>query len=462
MPSPFHGIETASRALRAFQRSLDVTGHNIANVNTKGFSRQSADLSPTDASFYLNGRLLALGSGVQVSQISRARDLFLEARRQASMADYGRMATLADGLKQVEGAFMEPGDGGISDALGKFFNSWSALASNPADTAAKLGVQLAGHTLTQRVRSTYLELNNLKMAQGQAIDLTLGNIDRLAGEVARLNHEIRSRQAQGSSPNDLLDMRDQAIRDLSELVDIKVQPMTDGTMTIYMNQHTLVDSAGARPIPKTWDAATLTLSDGASTFNVRSGKLAGLLNSVGNIESYQAQLDSLANTLRTQVNALHAQGTNSLGATGLNFFNDVLPPDPQTGAIDFALDPLVASDPLSIASGISGAPGDGDLALQLSRMRDVTHAALGGKSFHRFFGDVMAGLARDSAHYSATLSTSAAILDQVDQQIQSVSGVSLDDEMANLMRFQRSFQAAARALTLFDQVTEDLINMLRR
>jgi flagellar hook-associated protein 1 FlgK len=459
MPGAFHGINMASNALRAFQRALDVTGHNISNVNTLGYSRQSIEFKDNDPTQFWSGGVHSLGNGVSVASVNRIRDLFLEQRRLAASGDMGRSMQMADGLSGIQGLFLEPGGSGIADAMDKFFNSWSALASNPNEPSARLQVQQAGATLASRIRSTYSDLRAQFDQTTQTIQDTLTQVQRLSQEVADLNGEIRKKQAEGMEPNDLLDRRDQALREMSSLVDIHTIPQPDGTVNVYMNQLTLVDSAGAVPTPMNFDTSTNTISDATGTFDVRSGKLRSLFETAEQIKVYEGNLDSIANELRTQINSVHATGTNPLGNTGVNFFNDS---NPQSGAIDLDLDAAIAADPDAIVSSVTGTPGDGGLALSLSRLRDQTIGALGGKTFGRYFQAMVSDVGTRVAYWESELQTQSAVSDQIDAQVQAVSGVSLDDEMANMLRFQRSYQAAAKALTIFDQIAEDLINMVRR
>ncbi|HVL38294.1 MAG TPA: flagellar hook-associated protein FlgK, partial [Fimbriimonadaceae bacterium] len=288
------------------------------------------------------------------------------------------------------------------------------------------------------------------------------DINRISQSIATLNAEIRARQTTGQQPNDLLDLRDQAVQELSLLADVDTYRLGDGSIGVYMNQFPMVDASGARPLPTTYDAATQTLTDANGTYEVRGGTLAGLFQSIVAVEDSMRQLDTLANTLRTEFNSVHITGTNLNGTSGIRFFNDSTPPNPQSGAIDFDLSAEVRADTSNIAAGVSGAAGDGGLALSLSRLRDTSLTALGDRTFNRFYSDLLGQIGRDSAYYRSARDTQVAVIEQIDQQIQSVSGVSLDDEMANLMKFQRSYQAAAKALTVFDQMTEDLIGMLRR
>jgi flagellar hook-associated protein 1 FlgK len=363
------GIDIASRALRAFQQSLDVTGHNIANANTTGYSRQTVDLQTTDPTVFYNGKPVMLGTGVSIASVNRIRDMFLEGRRIAAQSEESRLDTLSTNLSRVETIFVEPGTSGINDALNQFYNSWSALASNPNESSMRFQVQTAGQTLADRIRDTYLNLNALKEQYTGDIGNTLDRVDQLTTRISELNDEIRKRVADGAEPNDLLDMRNQAVMDLSGLVNVTTYDRSDGTMAVYMGQRTLVDSSGPIAIPRTYDIATQTLTDGTFTYKVNEGKLAGLFQSVNSMSAYQGRLDTLANSLRTQVNSIHQTGLNSQNppATNVNFFGDVATGLPQSGAIDFDLSAEVKADPKAIAAGVTGNAGDGGLARHLDR-----------------------------------------------------------------------------------------------
>ncbi|MCA1996126.1 MAG: flagellar hook-associated protein FlgK [Armatimonadetes bacterium] len=458
MPSAFHGIDIAARALRSFQRGLDVTGHNIANVNTPGYSRQAVDFKPTDPlTFYLGGSH-ALGTGVTVGSVNRIRDAFLERRRSTVMGDLGRMDTLSSQLSRVEGVFTDLQGSGISQALNAFFDAWSGLASNPSNTAMRFQVQTAGRSLALQIRSAYLALQSQKQEISGQIQQTFDTIDQLSSEISRLNAEIRSQTALGASPNDLLDQRDLAVQKLSEQIGIVTYRFEDGTVQVYSGQFTLVDSLQSHPIPRTFDSSTNQLSNGTQVVDVRTGALRGYFDSYNKLSGYQEQLDTLADTLRSEVNAIHATGVTQENPprSGLLFFNDT-----PNGAIDFDLSAEVQASQEAIATGTTGKAGDGGIALELSRLRDKELSGLGGWTFSGYYANLAAEIGRDVQHASNEADSFRAVLDQIDLQRQSISGVSLDDEMANMLRFQRSYQAAARMLSVFNQMTEDLIDMFR-
>jgi len=460
MPGAFHGINLAANALRAFQRAIDSSGHNIANVNTRGYSRQAIDFSTIDAvGFYDQGGRHLLGSGVSVASLTRIRDQFVESRMRQALGGQGRFQSLAAGLSEIERTFNEPSEHGISAALNKFFDSWSGLASSPSEPALRLQLRTAGQTLSSRIRSTFHQINAFQSQLYDTATATIQQVNQLASRIGALNARIREATSAGGSPNDLMDQRDTALQDLSALINITTETFSDGTVSVYVTQFALVDAGGARTYPSQFDPYTQTVTDGTRTFDVRGGKLLGLFQSIQNVEGSKAQLDLIANTLRTQINTLHRTGIAANGATGIDFFNDDVP---QTGAIDFGLSAAITSSADNIASGTSGNAGDGGLALSLSNMRNSPLGALGNKGFIDFYNFAVTQVAEDTASFAASLETQNSIINQIEEQRQSISGVSLDDEMATMVQFQRSYQAAAKVLTILDQVTEDLIGMIRR
>lgn len=458
MPSPFGGINMLGQAMRVFQRGLEVTGHNISNVNTTGYSRQRMQLGAANAETYFGVNRYQVGTGVTIQTVSRIRNQFLDRQMNNAQSDLARYQTLADNLKQVESVFPEPGDQGISNALGKFFDAWSNLSSNPNDSAAQLAVQAAGQTLTLRVRNTYGSLvDQSTQAQAQMAN-TFDEIDGLSKQIADLNKQIVAQGAGGGAPNDLLDARDNAVEQLSQLIGIQTSVGENGMMTVSAGEMMLVAGTDNVAIPRTFDAATQTLQSNGHSYNVSGGQLAGVMQGIVKIDSYRSQLNDFANQLKSQINTLHRTGKTSSGATGIDFFADS---NPQTGAADFDLSASVKADPAQIVSGTSGTAGDGGLALSLSRMRDATLPALGGRSFGHYYSDLVGAVGRDSSTFQSAVDTQGALVSQIQNQRQAEMGVNLDDEMTNMMQYQRSYQAAAHALTVMSDVSQDMINIIR-
>jgi flagellar hook-associated protein 1 len=460
MPGSFTGIETSSRALRAFQQSLNTTGHNIANVNTKGYSRQTVDLKASESLGFLSGRQHQLGTGVQISTINRIRDTLIEGRRQQVMGDQGRFEGNLSNLEKVQQTFLDVDSKGISTSIDKFFNSWSALGSDPTNKSLRLEVQISGRDLAANVKGSYLNLQDIQRSQTKQTIDTFAEIQSLAEKVAQLNLDIRKSTASGGSPNDLMDTRDQTIADLSKLVDINTSQASDGSYNVQIGSFTLVDQVGARTMPTTYDPVLSNFTDGSSVWPITTGKLKGLFDASNKVTATMTNLDNLANTLRTEVNLRHTAGVNPAGLVAQNFFNEA-PLPPQTGAIDFALDAAVDTNINAISVGTTTAASDGSVALGISGFRDIKVAALGNQTIGGFFSSVITDVGQSVRQAKSNLSTTYALSDQIDQQVQAVSGVNMDDELANMQRFQRSYQAAAKVLSVMNETLGDLINIIR-
>lgn len=456
MPGSFFGIYLSSNALRAFETALNVTGHNLANVNTPGYSRQVVNFEQGPPLTYFGLRPLTVGTGAFLSEVNRARDMFVEGRIVQTQSEQSRLQQLLASLRGLEVIFGEPGTNNVSGQLSAMFDAWARLAANPADDTARLDLRSRAQLLVGKIREVDAQLGNEAARLDREIGATITQINQLAVAIQEFNDAIRAQRAIGTVPNDLLDQRDRAVQQLAQLVDIHTRELADGTLTVYVNQHTLVDQVGARPLPTTYDASTFTLTDGNRTTVIRGGRLAGLMASVNAVTGYRNQLDTFVNEMRTAINDLHSTGTNLNGTTLIDFFAGT------NGARDLELDPQILADVRNIAAGASGAPGDGTIANAIAQLRDTELTGLGNRSLTRFYTDMIGVLGQDTASFALALETQDATMRQLEMQRQSVSGVNVDEELANMLRFQRSFQAAAKMLSILDQTTEELIQTFGR
>ena len=457
MPSTFQSIDIASSALSALQQALDVTGQNVSNVNTPGYTREVANFvqNPSSSIWDSQGQQW-LGNGVGIADVTRVQSGYLVALQNSNASDLGKTNAQLSGSQQVQSVFNEPSTTGINSALSSFFNAWSALSSNPSDPGTLTQVQQAGENLTNLVSGNYTNLANLQIQNKSQIQGTITQIQTLANQIGQLNQQI-GQWAGPTPPNSLMDQRDQAVNQLSQLVDIHTTSMPNGEVGIAVNQFDLVDSAGAHTFPTQVNAATGTVSDGVSNYNVYGGQLAGEMNFQNNIVSAQAGLDNLANTLRTSVNALTTTGTNSLGATGQNFFQAGVG---ITGAAQFALDPAILSNPGAIPAGVSGKSGDGGLAEQVFQLQNASQASLGNVSITNYYQNLVTGIGQQVSNMQSLKSSQTAVSSQIQSQIQSISGVNMDTEMASMLKYQQAYAAAAKSLSIASQNLQSLIAMV--
>jgi flagellar hook-associated protein 1 FlgK len=433
--SAFYGLQTSLRGLLAQQEALDTTGHNIANANTPGYSRQEAVLAPTQplvipANSVLTGAGAQLGSGVDVTQIRRIRDAFLDVQYRAQATTLGDATTRADSLDQAQLAFAEPGDNGLAAQLGKFWSAWSDVANAPESQPAREALVANAQTLATTFATISGQLTTVSQQAQQeynAITGPSGDVASWAQELAGLNTSIGDAVSTGQSPNDLMDRRDQLVDQLSSLAQVSVTDLGGGKEKIGFGGVTLVDPAAAGGY--TWPQ-TLSAPGG------KLGALQSLASAGGPALTYRSQLDAVASDLVTKVNALH---------TATPFF---------ASAGTTAATISVAATAATVQTGSGAAPGQNDVAQAIAGLR--------GGTTDQLYGVLVARIGTDVNAAGRTESTSQSLVDAVDNRRQSVAGVSLDEEMTNLIRFQRGYQASARTMTTIDDLLDTLINRTGR
>lgn len=445
----FSGLTTALRGVLSQQRALDVTGHNIANVGTQGYSRQEAVLSAApalqlDAGQVGRGYGAQLGQGVDVLEFRRLRDDFLDLQWRGQNGAFGEADTLAARLRQVESAVNDTTSSGISAQLNAFYNGWGDLAAHPESAAARTALFGYAQNLVAGLRGLDATLSQIDAQTTNEITDTLaagGPIDKIAQELRQLNDGINQALIVGIQPNDLLDRRDLLLDQLSQYGSVSTS-VPDPTRPGHMR----VMFAG-QPAPLVDNDAVpqITLPTAASIqppAAAPGGRLSGLLETGTAIAGYRTQLDTLAARLVTQVNGQH---------TTPAFF------DPAgTTAATIALGAGLTG-PQAIQAGASGTAGDNGIALTISQQRNSA-----GANPTTDWTTLLARVGSDVNVQQVNAQTSQRVLDSITAQRMSQSGVSLDEEMTNMLRFQRGYQASARALTAMDENLDILINRTGR
>jgi flagellar hook-associated protein 1 len=443
--SSFYGMQTSLRGLIAQQRMLDTTGHNIANASTVGYSRQEALLSASlaqqiQASGSQSSAGAHLGSGVDVQGFRRVRDQFLDAQYRAQNTNLSDWKARAEGIDSAELSLAEPGDTGINAQLTKFWQSWSDLSKSPDDQAAKQALVQQAGALTDSihsVRSQMVAAQDSAMGQYDEIAGPGGDVANIATELAGLNRTISSFITNGDSPNDLMDRRDTLLDQLSAYGQISVEQLDTGSTNV-----SFVDGSTGTAYPIVTDQTANWAGPPAGGWSP-GGQMGGLLavgkTPGGLVAGYLATIDSFTNSLATAVNS----------AYGGSFFTTGTP----AGATIAVAAPIQAA-PASIVSG-SGASGSNDLALAVSQLR-------GNASIDGVYKAFVAKVGGDLNEATRMQANAQVLTDSVEDRRQSVAGVSMDEEMSNLVRFQRAYQASARAMSTMDEMLDVLINRTGR
>ncbi len=466
MSSLFAGFDIARSALAASQIATEVIGHNIANVNTEGYSRQKVTLA-TRAAYTDQASLIQaanqLGTGVDVSSVTRVRDRYLDQQLQRVTGKSSEQSSYSSLLERVQSALNEGDDTGISSALSEFFNAFQDLSQNPEQTDLRTVVLEQASSLAQQFQNLDGSLGGIKSDIASQVKEKVAEANDLAKQVADLNVRIKDSVTLGQHPNDLEDKRDQLIKQLSDLVgaqsheEVDINGNSTGLMTVEVGGWAIVCGATANEIPSDYTSSATKpyLTDGIAAVFSPAGEVGGLIKASASIDDYRDSLNEVASTLIEQVNALHQTGYGLDNTTGRSFFSG-------TGASDIALSPDVLGNPDAIAAAsppVSGgmvAEGNGDIARGIAELADATVS--GSSTMGDLYTSLVTRIGSDLKTAQTESDTLAAETEQVTTLINSTSGVSLDEELTNMMQYQRSYQAATRLISTIDSMLESLFS----
>jgi flagellar hook-associated protein 1 FlgK len=453
--SSFYGLQTSLRGLLAQQRLMDTAGHNIANASTKGYSRQEVSLVASDALQIPAGGIVGgsgahIGSGVDIQSYRRVRDQFVDLQYRAQNTNLQEWAARTKTLDRAELALNEPGENGLNEQLARFWDSWSQLAGDAKNASLKQNVAETAGSLAGAFQTLHDQIELTRdQAAAEYADLARpagagdpgGEIAQIAREVAELNDSIRRFVTAGDIPNDLLDRRDLLLDDLSEFGQISVVAQPDGMLDV-----SFVDKASSGSTYSIVTGATSTWA-GPPAGDAWSpgGRLGGLLEASrpgGTLDQYIGDLNTIATNLANAVNAVYPTG---------DFFQ-IGTPASQT----LDVNPLLAGNPSLIVGG-TGNDGSSDVARAIAAIQNNPSSGVDG-AYQAFVSKIGAHV-RESIRQEAN---SQALTDAVENRRQSVAGVSMDEEMSNLVRFQRAYQASSRAMSTMDEMLDVLINRTGR
>ncbi len=461
MSSAFFGINVALRALMAQQMAIDVTNHNIANANTEGFSRQDVHMVPsTPFPFPAFTRLVVpgqIGTGVEVDQIRRIRDGFLDLQIRGELLRQGYWQVAQEIIRKVEVVFGEPSDRALSAQLDRFWNAWQQLSTDPQNQAVRAYVREQGASLAATFNHLASQLDDVRASINYDLQVKADQVNSLANRIAALNLQISKVEVTGNRANDLRDQRDLLLDELSGLLRISYQERPNGFLDVFVDGRALVSGDRTNLVAIRADAvgsAVLAWASDGQIIDPGGGEVGANLDfRDGFLAQQRADLDALASAVMAEVNLRHRSGYGLNGSTGLDFFTG-------TGAADMALASPMQTDLNNIAaSGYPSAPGDNSTALAIARLaRDAV--SVGGQSttIGAYYRAMITSLGVRGQEAQNMVDSEENILSHLRKQKDSVSGVSLDEEAANLIRFQHAYNAAARAMTVFDELLDRLIN----
>jgi len=427
-------LDIGLQTLQNTQTEIETASNNISNASTAGYATETAVQTANPAILTPSGWL---GTGATISQITQARNQFLEQQLMNAMSDDSQYTSLSTQLTSIQSACSDSGDDGISQALGNFFDAWNTLAQNPTGLSEQTGVYSAAQGLASAVQSTYNQLNQIATQMPAQIQNTVDQANALIAKIAQLNTAIAQNQTLTCQPNDLIDARYQAMDSLAQLIPVSFsQDPTTGMVN--------VTTSGALPVVTGATAIPLTT---ATSSTITGGQLGGLLAAQTNLTGYISQLNDFASTLMSQVNNISetSEGGNLNPALAVFSGTDASSITASTGFL---------SGPTAAELG-SSAQAMGDLQDSQLTFSDGTSATP-----EQYLSNIQQTVGDDVQQANNNQSFYDSLKSQLQTQQQSVSGVSLDEEIVKIIQDQQIYEAAAKVIETASNLMNTITSMV--
>jgi len=460
-------LTNAGKSLSGATGAVQTVSHNLQNVNTPGYSRQRAVLRATLPADKSNG--VFIGRGSELSAVAQTRDRFLEYQIPKMFGDEQRALTKSDSLQAVH-TFDPEQPGGVGNAVARFFDSIRTLNQNPSEKVLRDDVVQASRQLAYSFQNASAEIEGARTGIDKKMTGLVDEVNILSAQVAQLNKQIRLARSGGrAEPNDLLDARRGAHDRLSELVGAKPVSDEQGNVSLHLptggafvsgdfaSKFVLTPDAGDHDHP----ALQVTGTSG-TRMNVRPGSISGALGGLMSARdetllAAAQQLDQLAYDFAGSINLVHRSGTDLMGQNGVDLFQ--VPFEAKGAARAFTLDPSVEADSRLLATKSSGMAGSGDSGITQQLLGLESAKLPGGANPTTSYAAIVAKFgadsrtAKDAADHTKTMRTN------IEAMRDSVSGVSVDEELVDMSKAQRAYEAISKVLTTADGMLDTLLKL---
>ncbi len=446
-------LNIALQSMQAEQEALSTTTNNIANVNTPGYTRQTVSLEET-APVQYGGMLF--GSGVAVGQITSQRDNLLQTRLDQETQQQAKYNSYLGTMQQVQTLFNETTGNGLQGSITAFFNSLQQLSTSPSDPSLRQGVLSAAQNLAQSFNNAANNLSQLQQNADLTVTQSVNQINGLTSQIASLNNQISTATASGQNAGTFVDQRDQLINQLSGLVDVSKIDAGNGSITLTTSSGTaLVAGNQAFQLTAQTNPATgfqdVYAQGSDITSGLTGGALAGAIQARDQtIPAILSSLDALASGLGNSMNTINEAGTDLNGNAGGAFFTV-----PSTGAARGLS--VAITDPSKIAASLNGTAGDNSNVNAMLALQN--QAIVNGQPPLSAYSSLVFQIGNDVSTAQSETTAAQTMVQQLQNQIGSVSGVSINEESVNLVQYERAYQAAAQVSGVIDTLTAAAINL---
>ncbi len=467
-------MNVGQRAMMNSQAALHTVSHNIANKNTEGYSRQKTETFSNTP--YGLGKM-RVGTGARAATIQRVNNPYLEKQLAGEKSQLGFLNGQSTALMRLEQVYNEQQADGLNSSIGKFFNSFRELSTNPESMAKRLAVKESADLLTRDFNRVSEQLADIRKESNGQVQIQVNEINSVTEEIASLNMQIQKVEVAGGFANDERDRRDAVLKQLGELIDIKWAEGKDSTVTISTaDDAILVVGNEARKLEAVPTPGRENKAEGdfdiqyfhheyaepmILTDRIKGGKLGGLLSvRDGDVVEFERKIDMLAFEIGSRVNDLHQQGHNAYNQRGGDFFAHVNEQQGAAGAIK--INSAVLGDVGRIVAGADpNSPGDNRISNMIGDLQHNKGLLDGATSVDEYYNGMVAELGLRTQKINGLLESQEAVVRQLENLRESYSGVNIDEEIASMIEWQRQFDASARVIRTADEMLDTVINIRR-
>ncbi len=454
-------LNSGRTSLQTNQKAIEITGLNIANVNTEGYSRQSPNLTPYPA---LNYGDFFIGTGVTVGSVARSHDVFLDGQIKDKSSEFGLENSMVNTLAELERS-VGIGDGSLADEFDQFFDAWRQLSTNPGGEVERQMVLQRGELIGNAFANVYNETQQVEKNVNLTIESKIDGVNLRLDEIAQLNNRISALELSGQDANSDRDRRDMLLKQLSESIGATSFETSNGTSSVQLsNGMPLVEGDTPTHIVGNYSGTTinLELQFGSGNIPLDRTALGGEFRGLFEVRDVMIpdvvnRLDQLAYTFADEVNTLHRAGTGLDGGTNRDFFVQPLAVADASSSLTMNL-----TSTAEVAAGATSAHGDNTSSLAILQLEQQQMAAFGGNdNFVSYYGKIASVVGVEAARNRQAVQGYEDSLTQLQNLKDGIDGVSLEDEMINLMQYQKGFEASAKFLATVDEMMGTLLTLKR-
>jgi flagellar hook-associated protein 1 len=461
----FGTLNMGTRSLATQQLGTEVAGNNLANVNTPGYARQRVQIQ---TGITVPSTLGPQGTGADGVGIAQLRDVVLDRQVLSEASIKGQLSAQQKGLQYAQASLGQQidsagssGQNGIAEEMSGLFTAFQSVSSSPTDLAERQILLLKVQNLATQFNQVGARLDNVETGLNDSINVDTKQANLILTDIAKLNGEInKTEQGAGGRANDLRDVRQKQMESLASLVKFSTSETSNGSLEISVDGQTLVSGAVLADTLQTFDSGggklMLRTATSQTPLDAGGGSIRGSIDSRDiDLASVRGNIDLIAANLISRVNAVHSAGFSLTGSTGENLFTG-------TDAASIQVNAKIAGDPRLIqASDTAGATGNNKVVLQLAQLASESQSGLKDQTFSGYYNQSVAAMGQDLSSINTQIGNQDIVQSMLERQRDSVMGVSVDEEMTDLIKYQRAFQASAKLITTVDEMLDIVMNLKR-